>query len=121
MYFFGSPEDSAKMIITGIAATSGPGMSDKPLEECSKEEVRNIMVYRSAALRRAQAENADEELVSILTDMYEEALIEFCKYSDVIYLAMKAYDHLYPNNDPRARARQKRLVAQACGYDPSEN
>ena len=121
MFFFGAPEDTAVLMISGVMASSGPGAPDKPLTEGNKEEVRNIMVYRSAALRRSIIEGADEKVIEILTDMYEEALIEFCRYSDAVLVAMEAGEHLFPNNEFAARERQKVYVARACERRQSEN
>jgi hypothetical protein len=111
MFVFGEPKDVAKLMAVEQASYSGPGLPD-PAEEWGYEEWRTQLIYTASVLRRAASQGMDEDIVMACCQEYEDALVRFCTYDDVILRAMDNGMHNYPWHDPGAMARQHALASR---------
>lgn len=71
MFNFGNPYDTALLYWDRAEGCGGPGLSREPLDEQSGTDLRNSLNYTRVALDYAIHEEADQEVLDILTAEFE--------------------------------------------------
>lgn len=73
MFFFGSPEDTAKLLWDGSVAETGPAIPDCHLDEMSEQDILNCLAYcRMAAERALATESMDYAVLELLIDQFDQ-------------------------------------------------
>ena len=82
MFYFGSPEDNASLIVKGLVHDStGPELADKPLDEMTVSELKIANAYLYMAVSRMfQAGDFDQEEYRHLLSWYRMAFTRQAKY-----------------------------------------
>lgn len=77
MFNFGSPEDSASMLVDANAFEStGPEFPRKPVDEMTAEELRVANAYLYMSVRKALRDGAGEDVLEHLLKWYVEVFTE---------------------------------------------
>ncbi len=72
MFNIGRPEDTARLYWDRAEAVQGPELNTAPLDEQSWEDLRNSLNYTRIALDYAVYDDADQEVLDILAEQFEE-------------------------------------------------
>jgi hypothetical protein len=71
MFFFGSPEQTARLYWEQAVAQQGPPFNEAPLEEMTEEDIRVAMAYVRMAWERAFHDEAPEDVIDFLVSQYD--------------------------------------------------
>jgi len=82
MFFFGNPEDSARMYWDGTKGVTGPALPEIPLDEQTEQELRVSITYQRMAIKRAWHDGASEEIVNILLEEYDNTFAHLAAVSE---------------------------------------
>ena len=83
MFAFGLPSETAQLLLDDIvAATKGPPLVTAPFDEVSEQELRNALAWVNVAIRRAQADDLDSDVVDVLVEWYDEVFQALLEVSD---------------------------------------
>ncbi len=75
LFFFGDPEDAAKLQLNEYLNRVGPALPDVDFEEMEEQDLRNVMAYIYGALRGAIRDDMDEAVVDVLRNWYDEVFV----------------------------------------------
>jgi hypothetical protein len=84
MFFFGEPEDQAKLYWSGATAKTGPQLADRPLDEMSNDELKIALTYARMACEAAQRDGAPDPTLAILLEQHD-AVFEALAQSDEVF------------------------------------
>jgi hypothetical protein len=82
MFFFGNPEDTAKMYWEEAGRLTGPAMPLAPLDELTEQELRNVLTYQRIAIRAAWDDGAADEVTELLIEQYDQTFAHLAMVSD---------------------------------------
>ena len=72
MFFFGDPQDIADNYIAEALAEPGPVVYESVLEDMTVEQLTYATVYSRMAIRRAQDDEAPQEVLDCLFEVHDE-------------------------------------------------
>lgn len=73
MFFFGEPEDSAKVFWEGAVASPGPELPDCHFDEMEEQDLLNCLTYcRMAADRAIASPGVDSSVIDILVSEFDK-------------------------------------------------
>ena len=72
MFYFGTPEDNARLAWENATSTTGPVLPDCHYDEMSEQELRNALTYCFMAVRDSLQAGVPEDAIAILLDQYDE-------------------------------------------------
>lgn len=75
MFYFGSPEDTARVYLESALGSAGPGLEEKHYEEMEEEDLRSLYVYLRIAYYRALESGASDETVEVLVEWHDEVFL----------------------------------------------
>lgn len=75
MFFFGSPEQTARVYWEQAVAQQGPEFNEGPLDDMSVEDIKIAMAYARIAWERAFHDEAPQEVLDYIVGQYD-ALFE---------------------------------------------
>lgn len=111
MFFFGNPEDTARLYWRNSTEVTGPYLADAPLDEMSEQELRNALTYARISYKMALQDSADESVVSILLDQYDAVFQALAEVSERFRKAVRGnYCAPITGYNPESIAKYKKLA-----------
>ena len=72
MFYFGTPEDNARLAWENATSITGPVLPECHYDEMSEQELRNALTYCFIAVKDSLREELPEEAIAILIEQYDE-------------------------------------------------
>ena len=94
MFYFGSPEDTADMLIREELNSTGPKLPDCHWEEMDEQELRNAFTYLYKCIRTAVLSEVPNEVLNALLAQYDEVFAGLAAASDRFKEAVRTNRHL---------------------------
>jgi TRAP-type mannitol/chloroaromatic compound transport system substrate-binding protein len=111
MYFFGTHEDNASMLMEAAISASGPGVIEGQLMEMTKEEVMNLLAYIRIGYNNAKSANMPDEVLQILLDKYDKTYEHLASISNEFKAIVASGKHRWLNGYSKENiAKYKKLA-----------
>ncbi|ADF42378.1 hypothetical protein S-CBS2_gp022 [Synechococcus phage S-CBS2] len=82
MFFFGNPEDSARMYWNEVKGVTGPALPEIPLDEQTEQELRVSITYQRMAIKKAWHDGASDEILGVLLEEYDNTFAHLAAVSE---------------------------------------
>ena len=82
MFNFGRPEDTAGLFWNDSLSVRGPALPDMHFEDMEMKDLMNAFSYLYLALMNAYRTGADDEVIKLLTEPYDEVFDLMCAISE---------------------------------------
>lgn len=82
MFLFGDPVEAAKLQLDMYLTAGGPRVPDIHFEDMEEQDLRNAMAYLYGALSGALQQAADDAMVKVLTEWYDEVFTALAEASE---------------------------------------
>lgn len=109
MFIFGNPSDTARLYLDNSIAQTGPVFPDKGIPDMSEQELRYAMTYFYLAVEKALLDDAQEEVLSILTAWYDAAFQALAERSEA-FVKSVASGAVFPPGGPSTRPKYLSLA-----------
>ena len=93
MFQFGSPEDTADLLIKEALNGNGPNLPDCHWEEMEEQDLRNAFTYLYRCVRTAIEDDAADEVIDILLAQYDEVFAALAAGSDKFKESVRTSRH----------------------------
>jgi len=93
MFQFGSPEDTADLLINETLNGLGPALPDCHWEEMDEQDLRNVFTYLYKCIRVAYSEGVEDEVIDVLISEYDEVFAALAAASDRFKEAVRTSKH----------------------------
>lgn len=109
MFYFGNPEDTARLYVDHFTTKTGPVFPSGHLDEMSEQEIRFAMAYLYGATEQALREGAEPEVVEVLTGWHDEAFQALAEVSEKFRQAVRT-GRVVPLGGPKNFAKYVKLA-----------
>lgn len=93
MFDFGRPEDTAQLFRNQSMNKTGPAIADCDWREMEDEDLSHLLVYLYGSIKAAVREEANEEVIELLLNEYDEVFSAVAKFSEPLRIAVKNGRH----------------------------
>lgn len=93
MFQFGSPEDTADLLIKETVSGLGPALPDCHWEEMDEQDLRNAFTYLYKCVRAAYYGDVADEVLDVLIAEYDEVFAALAAASDDFKEAVRTSRH----------------------------
>lgn len=111
MFFFGNPEDTAKLYWEEAGRVAGPAVPGAPLDEISEQDLRNVLTYQRIAIMSAWDDGAADEVVDLLFEEYDRTFAHLASVSESFRDAVEKGRHLVLGGFTRENLDKYRKLA----------
>jgi hypothetical protein len=93
MFFFGDPEETARMYWEEAGRITGPALPQAPLDELTEQELRNVLTYQRIAIKTAWGDGAADEVVDLMIEEYDRTFAQLASVSESFREAVRSGWH----------------------------
>lgn len=112
MFYFGTPEDNARLAWENATSITGPALPDCYYDEMSEQELRNALTYCFIAVRDSLREELPEETIAILIKQYDEVFQALAGVSESFREAVEKNRVRFPVEYTRANVDKYKALAR---------
>ena len=109
MFIFGDPSDTARLYLDNSIAQTGPTFPDKGIPYMTEYELRVAMTYFYGAVEKALLDDAQQEVLAILTAWYDAAFQALAERSEA-FVEKVASGAVFPPGGPSTRSKYLALA-----------
>ena len=111
MFFFGSPEQTARVYWEQAVAQQGPPFKEASLDEMTEQDIKIAMAYVRMAWERAFHDEAPQDVIDFLVNQYDGLFERLAVISEDFKSIIGTSKHRWLGGyDPENIAKYKRLA-----------
>ena len=111
MFNFGRPEDTVELYWQNALNLQGPRIPDCHYDEMESQDLKNLFAYLYIVLEKAHRDGADEEVVRIVTECYDEVFQARADTDPAFRDAVKTHRHRFlPDFEEETLKKYKQMA-----------
>lgn len=111
MFYFGTPEDNARLLWESALSVPGPTLNEKALDEMTEAECKNALVYARIAYQMAETNESPKEVLDILLAEYDRIFEHTATISEDFKEFIRGHRHQWLGGyDPENIKKYKKLA-----------